>query len=280
MSRWASGNAVGERLAGSGRCETDHVASDRERDDRPRLDRRGVLEAERPSIPFTTTRRSADPRNARTPAAGRRQDVLDGFSDDGSGVVIRGEPTRVRFVRAWTASSVPSGGSGLGSTVGLKTPPGRADARVTAERRPMEGWAILGGFFRPIRSPAWRLDQRTPRGTSRLGLFVTRTIGRWIPDPFLLAIGLTAADRRARPRASRHVRRSRSRAVEGHAAARRLVGQGRHLEAARLRDADGAGPGDRLRPRRVRRCAGASMRSPSSRDRPRRPRRWSPSSPC
>ena len=32
----------------------------------------------------------------------------------------------------------------------------------------------------------------TRRLVSGLGLLVTRTIGRWIPDPFVLAIGLTA----------------------------------------------------------------------------------------
>ncbi|MDG2020991.1 MAG: TIGR00366 family protein, partial [Phycisphaerales bacterium] len=36
----------------------------------------------------------------------------------------------------------------------------------------------------------------SPRGlrtlVAGLGLLVTRTIGRWVPDPFILAIGLTA----------------------------------------------------------------------------------------
>ena len=73
----------------------------------------------------------------------------------------------------------------------LKTPDEIVDALVTAERWPLEGWAILGGFFVDTLHRMSDPSRGLRGATSRLGLFVTRTIGRWIPDPFVLAIGLT-----------------------------------------------------------------------------------------
>ena len=68
----------------------------------------------------------------------------------------------------------------------------------------MEGWAVLGGISlrsdrNPRRSRTLHRMNETPaasasglrRLVSGLGLLVTRTIGRWVPDPFVLAIGLT-----------------------------------------------------------------------------------------
>ncbi len=55
----------------------------------------------------------------------------------------------------------------------------------------MEGWAVLGGFFVDTLHGMSDTSRGLRGATSRLGLFVTRTIGRWIPDPFVLAIGLT-----------------------------------------------------------------------------------------
>ena len=62
---------------------------------------------------------------------------------------------------------------------------------VTAERWPLEGWAILGGFFVDTLHRMSDTTRGLRHAISRLGLLVTRTIGRWIPDPFVLAIGLT-----------------------------------------------------------------------------------------
>ncbi|MBQ72795.1 MAG: hypothetical protein CMJ67_07800 [Planctomycetaceae bacterium] len=57
----------------------------------------------------------------------------------------------------------------------------------------MEGWAVLGGFFVPVTFRGMSDSRGGIRQlVSGLGLLVTRTIGRWIPDPFILAIGLTA----------------------------------------------------------------------------------------
>jgi len=65
----------------------------------------------------------------------------------------------------------------------------------------MEGWAVLGGFscaevaIRVSYAARMTDDITSATGVRRLvsglGLLVTRTVGRWIPDPFVLAIGLT-----------------------------------------------------------------------------------------
>lgn len=77
-----------------------------------------------------------------------------------------------------------------------------AEERGAAEFRPLEGGAGLGGFFmapariKHVRASNLAVMTNSPRGprtlVAGLGLLVTRTIGRWVPDPFILAIGLTA----------------------------------------------------------------------------------------
>ena len=77
-----------------------------------------------------------------------------------------------------------------------------AEERGAVEFRPLEGGAGLGGFFmapariKHVRASNLAVMTNSPRGprtlVAGLGLLVTRTIGRWVPDPFILAIGLTA----------------------------------------------------------------------------------------
>ena len=185
-------DAVGERLPGPGGRQADQVASDREQADRPAA-RIGVG-CSKPNdwIPFRTTGsigRSSKRSNA---CCGAAAGVLDGFSDDFEGTLIRGEVAGFHvcgmdgFVVPDPAGSWPS--IDRRASVALGSGRCKGCRRATTH----------GGVGRPRRFScryAFRHGEANSglrALVSGLGLLVTRTVGRFVPDPFLLAIGLTA----------------------------------------------------------------------------------------